>query len=160
MKLIGPDTCIACLIWGLALVIAVAIGFIAGNNPGGNSFLGMVAFGMGTLIGGGIYLLPIWICSLRDARFRIAILVLTLVSVPADFALGFGVLLWIAALIWSICSPTGPVPPPVYVHLQNSLPPLPQRASVADELSKLSALRDAGNLTEEEFNRQKARLLS
>jgi len=62
---------------------------------------------------------------------------------PADFALGFGVLLWIAALIWSICSPIGPVPPPVHVHVQASLPPLPQRASVADELSKLSALRDA-----------------
>jgi hypothetical protein len=34
-----------------------------------------------------------------------------------------------------------------------------QRASIADELSKLAALRDQGVLTEEEFAAQKARLL-
>lgn len=39
-------------------------------------------------------------------------------------------------------------------------PPPPQAAvSVADELAKLAALRDAGHLSEDEFAAQKARLL-
>jgi hypothetical protein len=40
-------------------------------------------------------------------------------------------------------------------------PPVPQVApwSLADELSKLAALRERGILTEEEFNEQKRRLL-
>jgi hypothetical protein len=165
VKSIGVDTLVACLVLALAVIVTGLLGIGIGNGSGGpyafqNGLFAMVVGGVGAMIGGGIYLLPVWICSFRDSRFRIAILVLTLISVPADFALGFGLLLWIAALIWSICSPTGPVPPPVYVHVQQSPPSLPQPASIADELEKLSALRDAGHLTEEEFTRQRARLLS
>ncbi|MGO4806423.1 SHOCT domain-containing protein [Arthrobacter sp. 2MCAF15] len=40
-----------------------------------------------------------------------------------------------------------------------AMPSVPPMAGVADELSKLAALRDAGVLSEDEFAAQKRRLL-
>lgn len=47
-----------------------------------------------------------------------------------------------------------------YQHQENILIPEPKTQSIADELEKLSALKEKGILSEEEFEKQKTKLLS
>ena len=62
---------------------------------------------------------------------------------------GLGMAIWIAIFL----------PTALFLLVRLRLGPSAQNGSVADELEKLSRLRDAGTLTEEEFGREKARLL-
>ncbi|MCC3156471.1 superinfection immunity protein [Hymenobacter sp. 15J16-1T3B] len=68
-----------------------------------------------------------------------------------NLLLGWSIIGWIGALIWALSKPA----PSVRVVAA----PGP-RSSVADELQKLQALREAGTITAVEFEQQKARLLS
>ena len=74
-------------------------------------------------------------------------------ALPAIFALnlflGWSLLGWVAALVWSL---TNPKPSEPVVINQAA-------GSMADELAKLADLRDKGILTEEEFQAKNAALL-
>lgn len=74
-------------------------------------------------------------------------------ALPAIFALnlflGWSLLGWVAALVWSLTNPNPSEP--VVINQAAS--------SMADELAKLADLRDKGILTEEEFQAKKAVLL-
>lgn len=75
-------------------------------------------------------------------------------ALPAIFALnlflGWSLLGWVAALVWSLTNPK-----PVEAVVVNQAP-----ASAADELAKLAELRDKGIITEEEFQERKKAVLS
>jgi hypothetical protein len=47
-----------------------------------------------------------------------------------------------------------------YQHQENMLISEPKTKSIADELEKLCALKDKGILSQEEFDKQKEKLLS
>lgn len=74
-------------------------------------------------------------------------------ALPAIFALnlflGWSLLGWVAALVWSLTNPNPSAP----VVINQAA------GSMADELVKLADLRDKGILTEEEFQAKKAALL-
>jgi len=73
-----------------------------------------------------------------------------------NLLLGWTILGWIAALIWALTNDA----PTQKIIVQAPAPAaVPAQPSVADELTKLRALRDAGELTNEEFLVQKARIL-
>ena len=88
--------------------------------------------------------------------------------------LGWTVLGWVGALVWACASPEEKrnEEPQNYSTKEHSTPavstpqpvqqtPQPQHEAlgVADELLKLAKLKEAGALTDEEFNAQKAKLL-
>lgn len=89
---------------------------------------------------GGIYFIPAILG--RKKRQHMSIFLLNLF-------LGWTFLGWIGALIWALSKDDSPV----VVRPAAAL-------SVADELSKLQALRDTGALSEEEFQQQRQRLLT
>jgi len=75
-------------------------------------------------------------------------------ALPAIFALnlflGWSLLGWVAALVWSLTNPKQSE-----AVVVNQAP-----ASAADELAKLAELRDKGIITEEEFQERKKTVLS
>ena len=62
--------------------------------------------------------------------------------------LGWTLLGWVVAFVWAFSSPRN-------IIINNTTP-----QSISDEISKLSALKDKGMITEEEFNSQKQMILS
>ncbi|MBG8556154.1 superinfection immunity protein [Hymenobacter guriensis] len=99
---------------------------------------------IGAAIAFGIYFLPAIIGRNHRQSGSIALL---------NLLLGWTIIGWIAALIWSVSTPT-----PVIVQ---QAPPAPkENPSVADELLKLSQLRDTGVLSEEEYQQQRTKALS
>ncbi|GAA3940775.1 hypothetical protein GCM10022406_25930 [Hymenobacter algoricola] len=68
-----------------------------------------------------------------------------------NLLLGWTVLGWIGALVWAMSNDK----PQAVVARAAAVP-----RSVADELSKLQGLREAGALSDAEFQREKDRLLS
>ncbi|WP_426491109.1 superinfection immunity protein [Hymenobacter sp. 102] len=96
-------------------------------------FLGIVLVGI-------LYFLPTILA--RNKRKSTQIFLLNLLT-------GWTGLGWIGALVWALSSDSQPVP----VRVVGT-------ASVADELTKLQALREGGGLSEEEFNQQRQRLLN
>ncbi|MET4106006.1 superinfection immunity protein [Hymenobacter sp. UYP22] len=105
---------------------------------------------LGKLIGGfltivlmgGIYFLP----SIIGRKKRQAMSIFAL-----NLLLGWTVLGWIGALIWAMSSDTPQVVVKPVVHTP---------VSVADELTKLQALRENGTLSETEYQQQRQRLLN
>ncbi|WP_277226774.1 superinfection immunity protein [Hymenobacter sp. YC55] len=94
-----------------------------------------------------LYFIPAIVA--KGKRNATSILVLNLL-------LGWTILGWIAALIWALSNDA----PIQKVVVQSPSPaPAPAAPSIADELDKLRSLRNAGELTNEEFLQQKARLL-
>ena len=112
---------------------------------------------------GCLYCVPIFVADARQSSNLTAIVWLTIL-------LGWSVLGWIAAFIWALVRSEAaeairsvPVYTPA-VPATSSPPPAQAVAtaaplSVADELTKLAALRDSGVLTPEEFEQQKRRAL-
>ena len=94
------------------------------------------------------YFLPAFIA--RGREDSVAIFFLTLF-------LGWTVIAWIGALFWALESPRRK-------KLQKNIPSVPEQKpdppKVADALLKFSQLKDAGVITEEEFNAQKEKLLN
>ncbi|SNC62449.1 Short C-terminal domain-containing protein [Hymenobacter gelipurpurascens] len=72
-----------------------------------------------------------------------------------NLLLGWTFLGWVGALVWALMKDA----PPVVIKQTVQAPPVVPSNSVADELDKLRKLRDAGELTNEEFLQQKSRLL-
>ncbi|QNH60714.1 superinfection immunity protein [Hymenobacter sediminicola] len=108
-------------------------------------------YSLGQILGAililGLYFLPSYIG--RKKRQFTGIVLLNLL-------LGWTGLGWIAALIWA-ASPDkqGAVTASMFQPVPSMVPV----NSVADEINKLRSLRDAGELTNEEFLQQKSRLL-
>lgn len=111
------------------------------------------------------YFLPTIIAIVRRKSSAVGVFLLNLF-------LGWTLIGWIGALIWSLGSdrqPTPtvivnnpPPPPPPTQHGYTNVtirkpPPTPQ--DKIDQLRQLKQLLDQGVLTEEEFNRQKAEIL-
>jgi hypothetical protein len=109
------------------------------------------------------YFLPTIIAILRKKHSAGGIFVLNLL-------LGFTVIGWVVALIWSLSADArettvivnnAPPPPPPQSHGYTNVTlkkPVEQQDKY-DQLRKLKQLFDDGVLTEEEFNRQKATIL-
>ena len=89
-----------------------------------------------------LYFVPTFVAFARKHPSKGAILALNLL-------LGWTVLGWIAAFIWSF---TNPSKPQVVIANQASL-------SMVEELEKLANLKEKGLLTEEEFNKKKQEIL-
>jgi Superinfection immunity protein/Short C-terminal domain len=113
------------------------------------------------------YFLPTIIAILRRKANTGGIFVLNLL-------LGWTLIGWIGALIWSLSSdaqPTiivhnqpspAPPPPPVYTNVTVRKPIASAGSNQQDKIDQLRQLKqllDEGVLTEEEFNRQKASIL-
>ncbi|RSK50392.1 superinfection immunity protein [Hymenobacter rigui] len=96
---------------------------------------------LGAVLVGAIYFLPTILA--RKKRKSTQIFLLNLLA-------GWTGLGWIGALIWAVSSDTQQTVP---VRIVGT-------ASMADELTKLQALRANGSLSEEEFNQQRQRLLN
>lgn len=73
--------------------------------------------------------------------------------IALNILLGWTFIGWVVALVWALTSDAPPVVPPTYS------PPRPSASSV-DEIMKLSTLRDKGALTEEEYQREKQKILN
>jgi len=66
--------------------------------------------------------------------------------------LGWTLVGWVVALVWSVTYD----PPQQPITIQHNQK---QTATVADQITKLAALRDSGAITEEEFQREKQKVL-
>lgn len=87
-----------------------------------------------------IYFLPTIVASNRGHQSTGAIFFLNLL-------LGWTLLGWVVAFVWSFTNPT-------QVVVNNQSP-----KSVADEIQKLAALKEQGLLTEDEFTKKKQQIL-
>jgi len=94
---------------------------------------------LGIVLVGALYFLPAYL-GRKKRQFLPIFLV--------DLLLGWTVLGWIAALIWAVSAEKAPAA---------AVPAAPR--AVGDELIKLQTLRTQGALTEEEYQREKARIL-
>ncbi|PBJ97556.1 hypothetical protein CMV24_02225 [Pseudomonas plecoglossicida] len=99
--------------------------------------------GVATLVTAALFYLPPSIIAwLRRHPNRVSILFLNLL-------LGWTVIGWIVALIWSVSSIRRPIP--------DELGAAP--AGVYQSLEQLAALKERGHLTQEEFEAEKAKIL-
>ena len=89
----------------------------------------------------GIYFLPAIIAFNRYHQSAVPIIFLNIL-------LGWTLIGWIVAFIWSVTSPSE-----VVIKNQTT-------QSTADEIQKLANLKEQGLLTEDEFNREKQQILS
>lgn len=92
------------------------------------------------LIGCALYFIPAIVAARRAHKSATAIVLL-------NFFLGWTLIGWIVAFVWSFTEVTQVV--------NNQLP-----QSSADEIQKLAGLRDKGLLTADEFDRKKQQLLN
>ena len=99
-------------------------------------------FSLGVVILGVIYFTPAIIASVRRHPNTTAVFVV-------DLLLGWTIVGWIVALIWSFTNPP---------RSRTVLPPQPV-GRIADELAKLADLRDRNLLTDDEYEAQKSKLL-
>lgn len=105
----------------------------------------MDIFGLIVIIAAiGLYFLPTIIGWNKRNSFSILLL---------NFFLGWTFIGWVVALVWATTNDAQPV-----VVQQKVSTPKP--ASNADELEKLASLKDRGIITPEEFEQQKARVLT
>lgn len=94
--------------------------------------LSLLALGIAT------YFLPLFIAYFRKHPSALAISAL-------NFLAGWTIIGWLAAFIWALTNPPAP---------------LSSQSIRTHELYKLAELREKGALTEDEFQREKSRLLS
>lgn len=145
---------------GIGIVSLLAGAAAAKGGGGGSGFIAIFLVGF---VLGCLYCVPIFIADARRNPNITAIVWLTIL-------LGWSVLGWVGAFIWALVrseaaeairsapvyTPAVPAPPPpAPAPIVATAAPL----SVADELTKLAALRDSGVLTPEEFEQQKRRAL-
>lgn len=92
-----------------------------------------------------IYFLPTLVALSRRHQSAVAIFVLNLL-------LGWTVLGWIVAFVWSFTNP-------IQVVVNNRAVSNQASKSVADEIRKLATLKEQGLLTEDEFSKKKQKML-
>lgn len=90
-----------------------------------------------------IYLLPTFIAFFKKKKNLASIAVV-------NVFLGWSIIGWIVALAWSVAKDTDHQTV-IYNH--------PHGDNSADKLEKLSNLKEKGVITEEEFNKQKEKIL-
>jgi len=88
-----------------------------------------------------IYLLPTLVAVIRDHHASAGVFLINLF-------LGWTLLGWLGSLIWAAIGPNNSV--------QNYK--MPPRNNMVDELERLAKLREAGHLSEEEFEQKKREL--
>ncbi|MCE0865580.1 superinfection immunity protein [Pseudomonas alloputida] len=96
-----------------------------------------------------VYFIPTIVAAIRLHQNRVSIMLLNLF-------LGWTGLGWLGALIWSasaINKPAGGVAPPIAHAGRSGEDPY-------HELEKLAALKERGHITAEEFEAEKAKILS
>lgn len=99
-----------------------------------------------------VYFLPTFICVGREHPSKTAIIVLNILA-------GWTFLGWLVAIVWSFTSPNAPASPPVRPAAETSRTGSSSHGNVADQLEKLAQLKEKGILDDEEFAREKAKLL-
>ena len=95
-----------------------------------------------------VYFFPCIVAGARNHHNGAAILV-------TNIFLGWTFVGWVVCLVWAFTSK-----PEEKTIVQNETPKPKENSSVAEELEKLAKLKRTGVLTEEEFQAQKAKLLS
>ncbi len=98
------------------------------------------------LIGGAIalYFLPTFLGWHKANGFSILLL---------NFFLGWTFIGWVVALVWATSAETKMIPNP-------PRPPKPKvKPSKAEELEKLASLKERGIITQEEFDKEKLKIL-
>ena len=88
-----------------------------------------------------IYFLPLIVASLRQHPSAVAIAALDLLA-------GWTVLGWLAALVWSLSA-----------TVTKTTTDSPKPASSASDLYKLAELREKSLITQDEFEREKAKVI-
>lgn len=101
------------------------------------------------IIGFVIYFLPAIIAIARDHESALGILLL-------DLFLGWTLVGWVGALVWSVTGGSKPIP-----SSQKPAPAAkpPAGKSTVDKLKELSELVEQGILTQDEFNQHKQKVL-
>lgn len=98
------------------------------------------------LLGIAVYFIPSFIASGRRDAVWIFLF---------NLFLGWTVICWLIGIIWALASEPEIHTPPV-IHNHTTVKP---NESVADQLLKLSLLKEKGVITEIEFQRQKDKIL-
>lgn len=112
-------------------------------STGAPEILGIIFF----IIGLFLYFIPAFVG--RNKRDSLGITLLNLF-------LGWSVLGWIGALIWAVTSQRKDAP----MIYHNPFQPVAAPASNTEQLMEYKKLLDAGAITQEEFDTQKAKLLA
>lgn len=102
--------------------------------------MGYVGMFLMLAIGVTLYFLPLIVASIRQHPSAVAISALNLLA-------GWTLIGWVVALVWSLNAVTS-----------NSAPAAGRTNSAAD-LYRLSELREKGLITQEEFEREKAKVI-
>ena len=107
-----------------------------------------------------IYFAPWIIAYIKKSPKHIAILVMILVSLTFDILEGLGLLGWLAGLIWALATPSKEQLEKQRAAQTVILNSPSEKVSVSDEIAKLLTLKESGALTDEEFQKQKTKLLA
>jgi hypothetical protein len=94
-----------------------------------------------------IYFIPVIIAGFRDHSNQSAIFFLNLFT-------GWTFIGWVACFVWAFTNQEKPT-----THIHNSSAPVSKNSTV-DELERLAALKEKGLLTEDEFYKEKQKILN